>query len=137
MEYEVVVIGAGIGGLTAAAVLAKRGLHVCLLERQSNAGGGVANVENTRPQFEPTHGLYCGWEPDGIFDRLFAELETSAPRARRLSTPYVVRLPDGLDVPRIDDREGIDDSLRIAFPECAGAAIKFSRDLLNGRLSGT
>jgi len=137
MEYEVVVIGAGIGGLTAAAVLAKRGVHVCLLERQSNAGGCVANVEHAGHQFEPTHGLYCGWEPDGIFDRLFAELDASAPHAQRLSTPYLVRLPDGLDVPRINDREEVDDALRIAFAECADAAIKFYRDLLNGRLRGT
>src|SRR6185295_4603065 len=107
MQYEVVVIGAGIGGLTAAAVLAKRGLSVCLLERQSYAGGCAATVEHANYKFEPTHGLYCGWEHDGVFDRLFSELAVPSPGARVVSTPYVVRLPDGSDVPRISNREDI------------------------------
>lgn len=131
MEYEVVVIGAGVGGLTAAAVLAKRGVRVCLLERQPYAGGCIANVEHAGYQFEPTHGLYCGWEPDGIFERLFGELGVPAPRARSLPTPYLVRLRDGGDVPRITGAKHIDDSLSSAFPECADAAIKFYRALLN------
>src|SRR6185369_14505887 len=101
MEYEVVVIGAGIGGLTAAAVLAKRGLNVCLLERQSFAGGCAALVEHAGYQFEPTHGLYCGWQPEGVFERLFRELSFPSPAARKLSIPYLVRLPGGVDVPRI------------------------------------
>src|SRR5213592_660663 len=135
MEYEVVVIGAGLGGLTAAAVLAKRGLNVCLLERQSYAGGCAANVEHTGYQFEPTHGLYCGWEPNGVFDRLFAELGLRAPRARLLSTPYLVRLPDGRDVARISG-EDFEASLPDAFPECA-AAIEFYREATNPGLSET
>src|SRR6185436_21188951 len=118
MQYEVVVIGAGIGGLTAAAVLAKRGVSVCLLERQSYAGGCAATVEHAGHQFEPTHGLYCGWEPGAVFDRIFSELAVPPPRARAVSKPYVVRLPDGSDVPRISDRGELEDSLRSAFPEC-------------------
>ena|ERR1041385_2460474 len=136
MEHEVVVIGAGIGGLTAAAVLAKHGLNVCLLERQSYAGGCAANVEHAGYQFEPTHGLYCGWEPEGIFDRLFAELAVTPPRAHLLSTPYVVRLPGGPDVPRITQREEIDAALAAAFPECADRAIAFYRDLMKASPNG-
>jgi phytoene dehydrogenase-like protein len=137
MEYEVVVIGAGIGGLTAAAVLAKSGLNVCLLERQSYAGGCAAVVEHAGYQFEPTHGLYCGWEPNGVFDRLFTQLTVRAPRAQLVSTPYVVRLPDGLDVPRITKHEDFEASLTAAFPECADAAIKFYRNLINQSSSET
>ena len=137
MEYEVVVIGAGIGGLTAAAVLAKRGVNVCLLERQPYAGGCAAVVEHTGYQFEPTHGFYCGWEPNGVFDRLFTELTVRAPRAQLVSTPYLVRLPDGLDIPRIIDYEDLEASLPAAFPECAEAAIEFYRDLINRSSSDT
>lgn len=136
MEYEVVVIGAGIGGLTAAAVLAKRGVNVCLLERQSYAGGCAAVVEHSGYQFEPTHGLYCGWEPGGVFDRLFGELVCPPPRARLLSTPYLVRLPDGLEIPRIVG-EDFELSLQAAFPECAEAAIEFYRDLNNANSGET
>jgi phytoene dehydrogenase-like protein len=49
-----------------------------------------------------------------------------------LSTPYLVRLPDGQDVPRINDHQRID----VSFPECAGAANAFYRDLMSGRVDG-
>ena len=136
MEYEVVVIGAGIAGLTAAAVLAKRGVKVCLLERQPYAGGCAAVVEHAGYQFEPTHGLYCGWEPDGVLDRLFGELAAPAPSARLLSTPYLVRLPDGSDVARIT-HEDFEVSLHAAFPECSNAAIEFYRELTKANPSET
>ncbi|HYX27819.1 MAG TPA: FAD-dependent oxidoreductase [Pyrinomonadaceae bacterium] len=129
MHYEVIVVGGGIGGLTAAAVLAKRGVSVCLLERQSYVGGCAARVEHSGLQFDPTHGLFSGWEEDGVFDRLCAELEVRSPLTQALRFPYVVRLADGSDVARtanIEERETI---LADAFPECAKAAIDFYRGL--------
>jgi phytoene dehydrogenase-like protein len=39
MEYDVVVIGAGPNGLTAAAYLQKAGLKVAVLERLPKTGG--------------------------------------------------------------------------------------------------
>jgi phytoene dehydrogenase-like protein len=128
MDYDVLIIGAGIGGLTAAAVLAKRGLNVCLLERQSYAGGCAAIVEHTRQQFEPTHGLYSGWEPGGVYDHLFTELDESAPRAHLISPAYVVRMPDGLDIPRTLNIPEFEANLREAFPECADTAVAFYRN---------
>ena len=52
MTYEVVVVGGGIGGLTAAALLAARGVSVCLLERASRVGGCAANFEHLDHVFE-------------------------------------------------------------------------------------
>ena len=129
MNYEVIVVGGGIGGLTVAAVLAARGVNVCLLERQSQVGGCVATVEHAGYQFEPTFGLYTGWEPGGIFQRLSAELGVTKPRTELLSPAYVVRLPDGVNVPRPNSFEEFEDVLRTAFPECPDAAITFYRDL--------
>ena len=85
MNYEVVVVGGGIGGLTAAALLAARGVSVCLFERQSQVGGCVENVEHQGLQFEPTFGLYSGWERGGIYDRVVSELPVNAPAVRSLS----------------------------------------------------
>ena len=79
MDYEVIVVGGGIGGLAAAALLASRGVNVCLFERQSRAGGCVADFEHGGYTFEPTAGLYSGWKNGGVWERIFSELPLSPP----------------------------------------------------------
>ena len=39
MKYDVIIIGAGLGGLTAGATLAKRGKRVLLIEQHAIPGG--------------------------------------------------------------------------------------------------
>ena len=129
MECEVVVVGGGIGGLTVAALLAARGVSVCLFERQSQVGGCVANFEFQGYTFEPTSGLYAGWEPGGIYERIFSELPVEPPEVRRLSPAYAVRLPDRTDVELAEQPEKLAENLRAAFPECADAAVSFFRQL--------
>jgi phytoene dehydrogenase-like protein len=125
MDYEVVVVGGGVGGLTTAALLAARGVRVCLLERNSRVGGCVANFEHLGYAFEPTAGLYSGWEPNGIYQSIFSELAVGPPEVDRLSPAYVVRLPDGIEVAVSDDAHQFENDLRSAFPECAQAALAF------------
>src|ERR1700682_1732612 len=129
MAYEVVVVGGGIGGLTTAALLAARGVSVCLFERQSSLGGCVTNFEHLGYTFEPTAGLYSGWEPGGIYERIFSELPVSIPEVHRLSPAYVVRLPDGTELAVSDNPARWEDDLRVAFPECSQAAVAFYRKL--------
>src|SRR2546423_12952228 len=128
-NYEVVVVGGGIGGLTTGALLAHRGLNVCLLERQSDVGGCVANFEHLGFEFEPTYGLYRGFGPGEVFDRVFSETDTTAPLVKRLSPAYVVRLPDGAEVSVSTELDEFEQSLRTAFPECSDAALSFYRSL--------
>jgi phytoene dehydrogenase-like protein len=129
MEYEVIVVGAGIGGLTTAALLASRGVNVCLFERQSRVGGCVANFEQLGYSFEPTAGLYSGWESGGVWENVFSQLPVRAPAVHRLSPSYIVRLPDGRDVPVSGVSETFEQDMVAAFPECADAARTFFREL--------
>lgn len=129
MDFEVIVVGAGIGGLVTASLLAARGVRVGLFERQSRIGGCVADFEHSGFRFEPTYGLCRGWEQDGVFASIFSELRVTPPQAEPLATPYVVRLPDGIDVPVSSDQVEFENCLRDAFPECASDAITFYRSL--------
>jgi len=43
-NYDVIVVGAGFGGSACAGLLAKRGLKVLLLEKNSRAGGKATTL---------------------------------------------------------------------------------------------
>jgi phytoene dehydrogenase-like protein len=127
MVHEVVVVGGGIGGLTVAALLAARGVDVCLLERGSQVGGVVAPVEGFGYTFDPGVGIYPCWEPGGIHDQVFSELPVPPPQVRLETPAYVVRLPDGVDVPVVAEDDQFFPALAAAFPECANEAVSFYR----------
>ena len=129
MDTEVVVVGGGIGGLTVAALLAARGVDVCLLERESSVGGCAAPLEKFGYSFEHGYGLYAAWEPDEIHHRVFAELPVEPPDVRALEPSYVVRLPDQSEVAITGNEVSFEDNLKRVFPECAEQAISFYRKL--------
>src|SRR5256714_6481289 len=128
MAYDVVVVGGGIGGLTNAALLAARGVGVCLVERESRAGGCASTVEHSGHSFETCAGLYASWQPGEIHERVFDELPVEPPRVREVSPAYTVRLAGGEDVHVGGGLEEFNAILRASFPECAEAAVAFYRE---------
>lgn len=66
---KIAVIGGGLGGLTAGALLAKRGFHVTLLE-QHNIVGGCATVFKRKGGFTCEVGLH---EMDGVYTTPFVK----------------------------------------------------------------
>jgi len=134
--YDVVVVGAGIGGLTAAALLSARGMNVCVLERQSQVGGCIARVEFSGHEFEPGMGIYTSFGKGEVFEGIFDQLPVELPKETLLSRPYVVRLGDGKDVRLIAGDEFFGELSR-AFPECADQAMGFYRDPAAEKLSAT
>ncbi len=128
MDCEVVVVGGGIGGLTVAALMAQRGVNVCVLERERQLGGCAAPFEKFDYRFEPGYGLFTGWERGGIHERVFSALPVDSPDAYASEPSYVVRLPDASEIKLGRNEEEFEAGLRACFPECAEQAIEFYRE---------
>jgi phytoene dehydrogenase-like protein len=58
-KYDVIVVGAGPGGVTCAALLAKKGLHVLVLDKNQRVGGKqmTASLKGYKGELWPTGGL--------------------------------------------------------------------------------
>ncbi len=78
--YDVIVIGAGIGGLTAAALLSKAGLTVCVLEKEPRVGGYLAGFRRKHFIFDTAIHWLNQSGPDGILDKLFKAIGSDHPK---------------------------------------------------------
>ena len=77
-SYDVIVIGAGNGGLAAAATCARAGLSTLLLERHNIPGGSASSFVRGRFEFEPSlHELAGVGAPDksGQIEDMFIRME--------------------------------------------------------------
>lgn len=92
---SVIVIGAGIAGLTASAILSHEKLSVTLLEAHQQAGGCAGTFNRGKYIFDVGATQVAGFEAGGIHERLFRYLQYPAPKATLLDPACVVDLCDG------------------------------------------
>lgn len=94
----VVVIGAGIGGLTAAALLARRGYRVRVLDQAIVPGGCASTFRRRGFTFDVGATQVAGLEPGGIHHQIFSDLGIDLPEATPCDPACAVYLP-GEDQP--------------------------------------
>lgn len=75
-KYDAIVVGAGLGGMAAAAVLAKNGLSVLLLERHNIPGGYATSFVRGRYEFEVALHELSGIGPPGHRGMLYEFLDS-------------------------------------------------------------
>lgn len=120
-SYDVIVIGAGIGGLTAGALLAKAGKQVLVVEKEERPGGWARDLRHGTYHFEPAVHLIMGGSRtspvgqglvDAVLDHLHVRDRCQFLRAEPF---YRVQFPDlSLDVPT--GREAFLDAHARHFP---------------------
>lgn len=71
LHYDAVIIGAGIGGLTAAALLSKSGLKVAVLEKEPRIGGYLAGFQRKGFKFDTAIHWLNQCSATGIVSRVF------------------------------------------------------------------
>ncbi len=128
-QYDVVVIGAGNGGLTASATLAKQGLNCLLLERHNIPGGCATSFCRGRFEFEVALHQLSGMgtvnkpgplrmllQEMGVLDELeFVEQ----------ADLYNIVSPDGFRLTLKPDKEEVIGELSSRFPQEKDAIVKF------------
>ena len=96
-DYDAVLIGSGINSLACAALLARGGWRVCVLERNDYLGGAIETSELTEPGY--LHDVFSAWHPLWVGGAAHAELgdDLSAHGLEYLNTdhPTATLFPDG------------------------------------------
>lgn len=128
--YDIIVVGAGIGGLTTAALLARDGYRVLVLEGHIEPGGCASSYERKRPNgdryvFDVGATLFAGFTPGGAHEWVGRRLGVEWP-IRRLEPAMEVWLPDRR-VTRWGDARWAEER-RVAFPAQAWEAEGFWRE---------
>jgi len=104
---KIVVIGSGINGLSAAALLAKKGKAVIVLESASEFGGAVRTEEVTLPGFK--HDLFATnlslFAGGGVMAALKDDLIRNGLEFVPSAKPYCSVFPDGKSIGIVMDRD--------------------------------
>lgn len=109
-KYDVIVVGAGNGGLSAAVTASQKGLKTILFEKHNLPGGAVSSFRRGRFEFEPSLHEMCevgSEEKPGVTRRLLDDLEAEVDMVHEnscytiISTDskesFTIKLPCGID----------------------------------------
>ena len=96
-SYDAIVIGSGVNSLACAALLARAGWGVAVLEREDELGGAIRTAELTEPGY--LHDVLSAWHPLWVGGAAHAELGDDLARhgLEYLNTdlPTATAYPDG------------------------------------------
>lgn len=126
MTYDAVIIGAGLGGLTAAAILARTGQKVLLIERSNSVGGAASSYKvgdlfvegslhatsNPQDPRDPKHAIL---KRAGVLDAVTWVAAGALYQVRGGPLAAPLTLPDNIDAAR--------EVLSERFPDAQGAIV--------------
>lgn len=135
-HYDVVVIGAGVGGLVCANLLARAGARVLLVEQHYMVGGYCSTFRRKGYTFDAaTHFYPLLGNPDTLTGRLLVDLGVGT-RWVRMDPVDTFHLPDGARFEVPADFDLYRQRLGAAFPHQAAAIEAFFQDVRGAYLHG-
>src|SRR4051812_252777 len=90
---DLIVVGAGLGGLTVAALAAHDGLEAVVLEQHLRPGGCAGDFWRRGVLLPAGATLVSGFEPGGLHDTVYRRLGL-VPRVQPVDPTMTVLLPD-------------------------------------------
>ncbi|WFA21083.1 FAD-dependent oxidoreductase [Paenibacillus mucilaginosus] len=127
-KVDAAVVGAGMGGLAAAAVLAAGGRSVLVCEGSGELGGCAGSFRRSGYLFSAGATYGMGFEPGGLFQRLYRELGLPLPPLHPQSVIMDVHLPDRT-VRYYQQKEAWFREIRRVFPAKAQSIIDFYEEV--------
>ncbi len=128
-DYDAIVIGAGNGGLAAAATLARAGVKVLVLERHNIPGGCATSFRRGRFEFEVALHQLSGMGTQGNPGPLRMTMNNLGVLDKvefiEMNDLYRVQIPGRLDITLRTDKNQVVDELSRHFPEEKEAIKRF------------
>ena len=115
-DFDVIVIGSGIGGLVSAGLLTARGLRTLLIEKHISPGGYLSSFKRQGFVFDSAVDCISGVAPGGIIYRVLELLEVENDIHFIRINPIRVSMFPGMKVVVAEDVNAYIDNLSVLFP---------------------
>ena len=126
-KYDLAVVGAGLGGLAATALLSRKNKKAIVIEPGNTVGGALGTFEKGKFVFTTGAALSFGFERGGAIQALYESLGISH-NASLISPCYQVALPDRRITVYAEQGETLEE-LRREFPSEIDEIAKFYQDV--------